>query len=152
LDAGFRPDHLLTAYLRNSDYREGRVFFPELIERTSALSGVSSAALGKCMPGVYALSATLVFNDRMNDPLNVPTVQPCWMSSDFFRATGTRLMSGRFFALHDDANAPAVVIVNQALAQVYWPGQDPIGKQLDVDYVGAGRNTNGAPRFRTVVG
>ena len=152
LDPGFRPDHLLAAYLRNSDWHAGRLFFPELIERTSELPGVSAAALGKCMPGVYAPSATLVFNDRPNDPLNVPTVEACWISSDFFKAIGARLVNGRFFTAHDDADAPAVVIVNQALAESYWPGQNPIGMQIGVDYVGAGRNITGAPRFREVVG
>jgi len=152
LDPGFRPDHLLATYLRNDDWRAGRLFFPQLVERASELPGVSAAALGKCMPGVYAPSATLVFNDRPNDPLNVPTVEACWISSDFFKAIGARLVNGRFFNVHDDANAPAVVIVNQALAESYWPGQNPIGMQIAVDYVGAGRNITGAPRFREVVG
>jgi putative ABC transport system permease protein len=152
LDPGFAPDHLLTTYLRTNDAGDGRRFFPELVEQATELPGVSAAALGKCMPGVYAPSATLVFKDRPNDPLNVPTVEACWISSDFFKAIGTRLVSGRFFTVHDDANAPAIVIVNQALAESYWPGQDPIGKEIGVDYVGAGRNTTGAPRFRQVVG
>jgi putative ABC transport system permease protein len=152
LDPGFLPDHLLTTYLRNNDWRDGRLFFPELLEQTAALPGVSAAALGKCMPGVYAPSAALTFADRPNDPLKVPTAEACWISSDFFKAIGARLERGRFFSRRDDANAPPVVIVNQALAESYWPGQNPIGKQIAVDYVGAGRNTTGAPRFREVVG
>lgn len=152
LDPGFRSDHLLAAYLRNSDWRAGRLFFPELVERTSEIPGVSSAALGKCMPGIYAPTATLVFNDRPNDSLNVPSVEACWISSDYFTAIGSRLVKGRFFTIHDDANSPAVVIVNQALAESYWPGQNPIGMHIAVDYVGAGRNIAGAQRFREVVG
>ncbi len=152
LDPGFLPDHLLATYLRNNDARAGRLFFPELVEKTTELPGVSAAGLGKCMPGVYVPSAALTFGDRPNDPLDVPTAEACWISSDFFKAIGTRLVSGRFFSARDDASAPPVVIVNQALAESYWPGQDPIGKEIGVDYVGAGRNTTGAPRFRQVVG
>jgi predicted permease len=152
LDPGFIPDHLLSAYLRTNDSRDARLFFPQLIEQTAELPGVSAAALGKCMPGVYAPSAALTFGDRPNDPLDVPTAEACWISSDFFKAIGTRLVSGRFFSMRDDANSAPVVIVNQALAESYWPGQDPIGKEIRVDYVGAGRNTTGAPRFRQVVG
>src|SRR5256885_7922518 len=111
LDPGFLPDYLLSTYLRNNDYGAGRLFFPQLVEQTAELPGVSAAALGKCMPGVYAPSATLVFNDRPNDPLKVPTVEACWVSSDFFKAIGARLMNGRFFTVHDNANAPAVAIV-----------------------------------------
>src|SRR5260370_21129556 len=147
LDPGFRPDDLLTAYFRNDDQSAGRLFFPELVERASELPGVGAAALGKCMPGVFAPSATLVFSDRPNDPLNVPIGQACWSSSDFLRAIGTPLVGGRFFTVHDDANTPVVVIVNQALAEAYWRGQNPIGKQIAVDYIGAGRNINDVPRF-----
>ena len=152
LDPGFRPDHLLTAYLRNDDHSAGRLFFPELIERVSGLPGVGAAALGKCMPGVSAPSAALVFGDRPNDPLNIPTAQACWISAEFFRAIGTPLVGGRFFTVHDEANTPAVVIVNQALAEAYWRGQNPIGKRIAVDYIGAGRNINAGARFREVVG
>ena len=152
LDSGFRPDHLLTAYFRTNDWRAGRQFFVELVRQTSELPGVSAAALGKCLPGVNAPLATLVFNNRPNDPLTVPTVEACWISSDFFKAIGARLLKGRFFTEHDGANSAPVVIINQALAESYWPGQNPIGKQIGVDYVGSGRNITGAPRFREVVG
>jgi len=152
LDPGFLPDHLLSAYLRTNDSRDARLFFPQLVEQTAELPGANAAALGKCMPGVYAPSATLFFADRPNDPLNVPTVEACWISSDFFKAIGTRLVRGRFFSMPDDANAPPVVIVNQAFAESYWPEQNPLGKQIGVDYVGAGRNITGAPRFREIVG
>lgn len=104
------------------------------------------------MPGVYAPSAALIFGDRANDPSNVPTVEACWISSGFFEAIGSRLVNGRYFTVRDDASAPPVVIVNQALAESYWPGQNPIGKQIGVDYVGAGRNVDGAPRLREIVG
>jgi putative ABC transport system permease protein len=152
LDPGFLPDHLLTTYLRTNDSGDGRRFFPELVEQTTELPGVNAAALGKCMPGVSAPLAVLIFGDRPNDPLNVPTVEACWISADFFKAIGARLVSGRFFSVRDDATARPVVIVNQALAESYWPGQDPIGKEVGVDYVGSGRNTTGAPRFRQIVG
>jgi putative ABC transport system permease protein len=152
LDPGFRPDHLLFTYLRTNDWSDARLFFPELVEQTAELPGVSAAALGKCMPGVYAPSATLIFGDRPNDPWNVPTVEACWISAGFFRAIGTRLLTGRFFTERDNASAPPVVIVNQALADSYWPGQNPIGKRIGVDYVGAGRNVTDALRLREIVG
>ena len=152
VDPGFLPDHLLTTYLRTNDSRDARLFFPELVEQTAEIPGVSAVALGKCMPGVNAPSAELILGDHPNDPLNVPTVEACWISEDFFKAIGARLVSGRFFSARDDASAPPVVIVNRALAESYWPGQDPIGKEVGVDYVGAGQNTMGVPRFRRVVG
>jgi hypothetical protein len=56
------------------------------------------------------------------------------------------------FTLHDNESAPGVVIVNRAMAQTYWPGQDPMGKRVAVNYVGPGRESNAPSRFRTVVG
>ena len=40
------------------------------------------------------------------------------------------LVSGRYFAESDDASRPKVVIVNQALAKQYFPGENPVGKQI----------------------
>src|SRR6266581_3327877 len=91
LDPGFLPDHLLSTYLRTNASRDARLFFPQLVEQTAELPGVS-------------------------------------------------------------ASASPVVILNQALAESYWPGQKPIGKQIGVNYVGAGRNTTSAPRLREIVG
>src|SRR5215472_5456809 len=90
--------------------------------------------------------------DRPNDPLNAPAAEACWISSNFFKAIGARLLNGRFFTVGDNATSAPVVIVNQAFAEPYWPGQNPIGKQIGVDYVGAGRNVTHAPRLREVVG
>jgi putative ABC transport system permease protein len=109
LDPGFHPDHLLTAYLRTSDYPDGRNFFPELVERAPQLPGVQAAAVANCLPASGALTASLIFNDRANDPYHVPEVAACWISPDFFRAIGTRLLAGRFFTARDNAAGPPTV-------------------------------------------
>jgi predicted permease len=49
---------------------------------------------------------------------------------DYFRALGTTLVRGRFFAETDNADAPKVVIVNQVMASRYWPNEDAIGKRF----------------------
>ena len=152
LDPGFHPDHLLTAYLRTSDYPDGRQFFPELVERTRQLPGVQMAAVSNCLPASGSATASLFFSDRANDPYHVPEVAACWVSADFFRAIGTRLLAGRFFGDRDNGAGLPAVIINQAMAQAYWPGKDPIGKQIAADYVGAGRIIDGPRRFRQVVG
>jgi putative ABC transport system permease protein len=149
---GFRSDHLITSYLRTNDYPEGRKFFPELMRRTGELSGVQASAVSDCMPGTTARPASLKFEDRPNDPYNVSTVQGCWISADYFRAIGTPVLQGRVFTVRDDNTAPPVVIVNQALAQAYWPGESPIGKRIAPNYIGAGRNNSDVPIYREIVG
>jgi len=52
------------------------------------------------------------------------------VSSGYFETMGTPLKRGRFFTEHDSDTAPAVAIVDERLAQKFWPGTDPIGKRL----------------------
>ena len=51
---------------------------------------------------------------------------------DYFGAMGIPLLEGRTFNMHDDSNAPLVVIVNQSMAKDCWPGQSAIGKRMHV--------------------
>jgi putative ABC transport system permease protein len=152
-DPGFQPANLLETYLRTNFYgTEGAPFYKQVLESVSSLPGVEAAAVSDCVPANWTSTANLTFDDRPNDPLKVPTTDACWISSEFFRASGTSLFQGRVFSQHDDEATPAVVIVNRAFAQTYWPGQDPIGKRIAVNYVGPGRDRGAAPRFREVVG
>jgi predicted permease len=152
VNPGFRPDHVLTAYLRTNDYATGRRLFRQLLDRTAVLNGVHASAVSDCVPAAGARQATLLFDDRPNDPDRVPAIAACWISPDFFRAVGTPLLEGRAFTVRDDDRAPQVVIVNRALADTYWPGQNPVGKHLAATYVGAGRGTSEEPVVRQVVG
>jgi putative ABC transport system permease protein len=152
-DPGFQPAQLLETYLRTNFYgTEGAPFYKQVLESVSSLPGVEASAVSDCVPASWTSTANLTFDDRANDPLKVPTTDACWISSEFFRATGTALFRGRVFTQHDDETTPPVVIVNRAFAQTYWPGQDPIGKRIAVNYVGPGRDRSPAPRFREVVG
>ena len=65
------------------------------------------------------------------------------MSPDYFRAMGIPLLKGRYFDERDDRGAPDVAIVDDKLAERFWPGQDPIGKRM--------RRGDSGP-WRTVVG
>jgi putative ABC transport system permease protein len=51
-------------------------------------------------------------------------------TTDYFRTMGIRLIRGRYFTDQDREKAPAVVIIDEALANRYWPGEDPVGRQL----------------------
>jgi putative ABC transport system permease protein len=53
-----------------------------------------------------------------------------FVSERYFTALGTPLVRGRFFTERDDRDAPAVVIINDALARQYFRGRDPVGKRL----------------------
>lgn len=153
VDPGFRPDSMLSVYLRTNDYGPpGRAFWKDVLDGVAALPAVSSVALADCMPGKGAAPATLVFDDRVNDPRQAPAAQGCWISAGFFRTSGTPLLGGRSFDERDGADAPPVAIVNAEAARRYWPGRSPIGRWIGVNYTGPGRRGGEAPRRRQVVG
>jgi putative ABC transport system permease protein len=153
VDPGFQPQSLLRVYLRTNYYTEkGRAFWKGVIDEMASLPGVRHVALADWRPGRDAPIATFVFEDRSNDPTRLLAGEGSWVSDDFFRAISTPLIAGRFFTEHDDENAPPVVIINKEAAQEFWPGQNPIGKRIGINYTGPGRRTDAAPRFREIVG
>jgi putative ABC transport system permease protein len=52
------------------------------------------------------------------------------VSRDYFKTMGIRLMAGRLFEERDVQGGPDVVIINQTMAQTFWPGQDPLGRRI----------------------
>jgi putative ABC transport system permease protein len=65
---------------------------------------------------------------------------------DYFKAMGIPLVRGRYFETRDIEGTPGVAIVDESLANTYWPNQDPIGKRI---HFGAGQSN---PSWLTVVG
>jgi predicted permease len=98
------------------------------------------------------MGAALSFDDRPNDPAHAPSAEGCWISADFFRTLGASLVRGRYFSDHDDQNAPQVVIINAEAARRFYPGQDPIGKRITVNYLALGSRNNRPPPPREIVG
>lgn len=153
VDPGFEPDHMLTTYLRTNFFTPaGRPFWSAVLQGVGSIPGVRAVAVADCTPGQDAAPATLAFGDRANDPTHPAPSKGCWISSDFFRVSGTPLLQGRFFNSEDNADSTPVVIVNEQAARAYWPGQNPIGKMISVNYTGPGRVGGAAPRWRRIVG
>lgn len=153
VDLGFQPAKVLTAYLRtNYSDPSGYAFWREVINGAGSVPGASAAAVSDCMPGARANAATLIFSDRPNDSSHAPASEACWISADFFRTLGSSLLRGRFFSEHDDATAPPVIIINADSAQQFFPGQDPIGKRIAVNYLALGSRNNRPPPLREIVG
>ncbi len=55
---------------------------------------------------------------------------------DYLRAMGIPLLRGRFVNEHDDERSPLTAVIDERLAQKYFPGQDPIGRRLNIEYIG----------------
>jgi putative ABC transport system permease protein len=61
------------------------------------------------------------------------TIDATWVEPDYFAALGLRLLEGRTFTDADDADAPSVVVVNEAMARKYWPGRSALGERIYTD-------------------
>lgn len=135
VDLGFRPDHATTAEysLPRTQYAsQAQVdeFHRLVLERMRQLPGVTAAGLTTVLPAAGRYPTEGFVADGSAHAMDSSVAVPFGVNGDFFRATGIPLLRGRTFSEADDAAGELVVIVNHALAERYWPGEDPLGHRL----------------------
>jgi predicted permease len=137
VNLGFRPDHVLAGFysLPRKQYATQAAvdeFNHELIRRTKQLPGVKSAGLTSFLPDSGSNTKTTFIAEGYIPPkganMNLATLVA--VEGDYLETMGVPLMAGRLFTPADTAETQLVAVVNQKLAEHYWPGSDPIGKRL----------------------
>jgi len=141
VNPGFQPDHIVAARLSLPLSRYERYgapgarvqFWRQFEERVKALPGVEA---------VGATSELPLTGQHSDDPFHIPgrTYGPSEFDDAQFRqvtpgylsAMGIPLLSGRLLNDHDDENSPAVVVINEAFAKRFFPGDDVIGMRLQL--------------------
>jgi predicted permease len=100
-----------------------------LLERLRAIPGVKVAALSSVLPlrAEFAVRIGGTLDHKEVPRAQVPMAAGRLASAGLVDALGIPMLRGRFFTEDDTASAPVVVVVNQAFASKYLPGQDPIG-------------------------
>jgi predicted permease len=138
-DVGFETEDrlIVTLDLRAQGYDEqrGRRFILDALDRAAGLPGVRAVTTTSMVPlgggmwtgsfqaeGVEPPPGQDYFDTGFN------TVGPA-----YFETLAIPLLAGRSFTRSDDSDAPAVVVVNETLAEMVWPGQDPLGKVITHD-------------------
>ena len=135
VNPGFRPDHLLTMrfYVPKAlDANTRARFGPELADRLAALPGIESAAVTFIDPfvwGGFSRGFTLEGHAAIS-PTEQDSVYYQEIGPNYFRTMGIPLLAGRDFSMRDRADAPRVVMVSEAFARRFWPGENPIGKRI----------------------
>ncbi len=142
IDPGFDSENVLTAgvWLTESDYPspEERIsFFESLIEEVRALPGVGSAGLVSRLPVIHGGGNIYLYaEDQPPEDRQASMAR----SADFRVATpgyletmGIPLLAGRDLAATDSPDAPRVMVITQSLAELFFPGENPLGKKLLVD-------------------
>ena len=135
-DPGFRPEHLLTFGIGLSDARydtAGQIrFSDQLRERLRAIPGVKIAAAGFPLPlEGHEMSISFDIGERPAAPSQRPSSDMAIVTPGFFRAMGMPILRGRDFSERDDAGSTRVLVVNEAFARAYFPGEDAIGKRIE---------------------
>ncbi|HXB71761.1 MAG TPA: ABC transporter permease [Candidatus Acidoferrales bacterium] len=136
MEPGFHPDRVITMeiHLPRKSYADEKLIarlFENLVPRVESLNGVQAAGLSTDVPWTgYDENSGFTIEGRPTRPNDEPIARYHGVSPDYFRAIGTPLLNGRFFTPRDHAGAPMVLLVNSALAQKYFPGEDPVGKRL----------------------
>ena len=127
VDPGFRTQNLLTLSSLGTK-RPG--FHEQVIDRVRALPGVVSAGFTTGAPLVFKgwIAGALPEGSEQWVQMRYRSVTP-----GYLQTLGVPLRAGRYLDERDDANAPQVVVINEAMARKCWPNSDALGKRFRMD-------------------
>jgi len=142
-DHGFETEGVLTLRMslsgpRYAEPERVRDFYDDVLERVAALPGVRHSAAITRLPleGGTSSNATIdgredSFGDAAGPPVEVRVATP-----GYFQAMGIPLLAGRTLRPGDGPSGLPGVVVNRTMAELCWPGEDPIGKRFGFDALG----------------
>jgi predicted permease len=112
-----------------------RSFQDQLAERLQGLAGIESATWTRAVPFSYRLPAAvpIAVEGFVFERGERPTVQYNEVGPGYLATMGIPLFSGRDFTRADNETAPPVAVVNQAMAERFWRGADPVGKRFQAN-------------------
>src|SRR5438552_7838490 len=148
---GFRPDHLLTAEvalppIAYSEMSQRIVFYSKLNAALAALPGVTGVSLCSSLPPYNGgASSELAVSGKVTIE-NLGAVNSVDVGADYFRVLGVPLLQGREFDSRDREESQRVAIVNDRMARMYFPKEDPLGRQIKL-----GKSGGNGP-WLTIVG
>ncbi len=135
---GFDPNHVLNVVLdpKEVGYDEVRTntFYRAVEEEVRALPGVDNVSLAYCVPMGIVNDATPIYIEGHPLPIGQqpPVVANNRVDENYFDTMRVPLLRGRAFQRNDDEKAPLVAVVNESMAQAFWPNEDPLGKRFSL--------------------
>ncbi|MGH9935071.1 MAG: ABC transporter permease, partial [Blastocatellia bacterium] len=138
-ELGFKTESLLTVdlFLSHKKYTQARqieAFFNRALEQLKALPGVEAAASINSGPFSGWSAGTPLIREghtyRGLDELRDRICGYLLTQGDYLAALGLPLVSGRDFSTQDTLSAPPVVVINQAAADKFFPGENPLGQRI----------------------
>jgi putative ABC transport system permease protein len=139
LDLGFHHERVVTMKISVPENRyrtplEVTTFFNRTLAAIQPLPGISEAALINLLPVIepHASSNFSIRGRAPAAPGHEPASEHRLITPAYFRAMGIPLVSGRAFADADLQGPVRAVIINQRTADLYWPGQNPLGQWIAI--------------------
>jgi len=137
-DPGFQSSHLATMEVtlpvaKYSDAEAIAAIYQRILERLPEVPGVQAAAVVKPLP-MGGMQEETVFKINGRPPIrpeDLPLASYTIVSPDYFKTANVPIR-GRAFTDADDATSPPVVIVSEAMAREFWPGEDPVGHLMSL--------------------
>jgi predicted permease len=137
LNPGFHGDHVLTAtlslpHIKYKTNEQTAQFYDRLATELNMLPGIEGAGAGSDLPwtGYDENAGGFMLEGRKPVPGQELHARYHMATPGYFSAMGIPLLKGRFFNEGDKTGAPWVLIINHAMAQKYWPGEDVLGKRI----------------------
>jgi len=135
IDPGFDVDNALVmaldAGLEGYSPDQGRLFYRDLIERVSALPGVRTAMVAQSLPLAFgSISRTTFIEGQESGDDDGLLIQCGSVGLGYFANMRIRIVQGRDFNEFDRQDVTRVAIVNEVMAERYWPGESAIGKRF----------------------
>jgi predicted permease len=134
-DLGFVVDRVLTFTTplpRDRTEPQILTFYAQALEHLRAVAGVQAVGATHSVPfagwntnGFFEAEGKTLWQ-----PGDAPLAEQRFVDGDYHRVMGISLVRGRFFTDRDDERAKKVAIVNQRLARLCWPNEDPLGKRI----------------------
>jgi predicted permease len=111
---------------------QGREFQRQVVERASAIGGVTSAVLADFVPlfGGAITRTVFIEGEDLTDRRNGRIVPTAIVGAGYFETIGTPIVRGRGFTADDRDTSRLVAVVNESLASQLWPGQNALGKRV----------------------
>lgn len=136
LDVGFDSTHILNVTFdpAENDFTRPQIdaFYRDLETRIRTIPGVDSAALTTYVPMAGFPSKLSVFSEKSASAPDAqpPKIMMNAVDASYFTTLGVPLLRGRAFAESDGPSAPLVAVVNRTMAEMYFPGADPLGHRF----------------------
>jgi putative ABC transport system permease protein len=149
IDVGFDPSNMvvmsLNPGLHGYDEARSRAVYEQTLQRVSAMPGVRSATLAASLPlGFGGSRRGTIIEGYKPQPGEDTETSFNVVGPSYFETMRVPILRGRTITDRDRPGAPLVVVVNEAFARRYWPGQEALGKRISI-------SGPGGP-FREVVG